>query len=116
MKIIGARQTGAHCELGTESNQAVWEILRAAGVVSIDYWVFLTTGDRQLFGGPLTPSGGRRVAGSSGKWHCWRMHDDQESERNHPLSEDVSPPVFAIVALVIVAIPLAVFALLGLFP
>ena len=30
------------------------ELLRAAAVVSIDCWVFLTTGDRQLFGGPLT--------------------------------------------------------------
>jgi hypothetical protein len=44
------------------------------------------------------------------------MHDDQESEPNHPLSEDVSPPVFAIVALIIVAISLAVFALLGILP
>jgi hypothetical protein len=44
------------------------------------------------------------------------MHDDQESEPNHPLSEDVSPPVFAIVALTIVAISLAVFALLGILP
>jgi hypothetical protein len=44
------------------------------------------------------------------------MHDDQESEPNHPLSEDVSPPAFAIVALIIVAISLAVFALLGILP
>jgi hypothetical protein len=44
------------------------------------------------------------------------MRDDQESEPNHYLSEDVSPPVFAIVALVIIAITLAVFALLGMFP
>jgi hypothetical protein len=44
------------------------------------------------------------------------MHDDQESDPNHPLSEDVSPPVFAIVALVIVATCLAVFALLGMLP
>jgi hypothetical protein len=41
---------------------------------------------------------------------------DQESEPSHPLSEDVSPPVFAIVALVIIAASLAVFALLGMFP
>jgi len=44
------------------------------------------------------------------------MRDDQESEPNHPLSEDVSPPVFATVALVIIAISLAGFALLGMFP
>ena len=44
------------------------------------------------------------------------MHYDQESEPNHPLSENVSPPVFAIVALVIIAISLAVFALLGMLP
>ncbi len=41
---------------------------------------------------------------------------DQESEPSHPLSEDVSPPVFSIVALVIIAASLAVFALLGMFP
>jgi hypothetical protein len=44
------------------------------------------------------------------------MRDDQESEPDHPLSEDVSPPVFAIVALIIVAISLAVVALLGILP
>ena len=44
------------------------------------------------------------------------MADDHESEPNHPLSEDVSPPVFAIVALVIVTISLAVSGLLGMFP
>jgi hypothetical protein len=44
------------------------------------------------------------------------MRNDQESEPNHPLSEDVSPPVFAIVALVITTVSLAVFALLGIFP
>ena len=63
MKIIRARQKTAYCELGTFSDQAARELLSAAGVVSIDYWDFLSTGDRQLFGGPLTPSGGRRVAG-----------------------------------------------------
>lgn len=44
------------------------------------------------------------------------MHNDQESESNYPLSENVSPPVFATVALIIVAISLAVFALLGILP
>ena len=44
------------------------------------------------------------------------MHNNQEPEPNHPLSEDVSPPVFAIVILVIIAISLAVFALLGILP
>jgi hypothetical protein len=44
------------------------------------------------------------------------MRDDPESEPNHPLSEDVSPTVFAILALIIVAISLAVFALLGILP
>jgi hypothetical protein len=43
-------------------------------------------------------------------------HGDEELEPHHPLSEDVSPPVFAIVALMIVAISLAVFALLGILP
>jgi hypothetical protein len=41
--------------------------------------------------------------------------DDQELEPDHPLSEAVSPPVFAIVALIIVAATLAVFALLGMY-
>jgi hypothetical protein len=45
-----------------------------------------------------------------------RHGDDRELEPAHPLSEDVSPPVFAIVALVIIAISLTVFALLGMFP
>ena len=45
-----------------------------------------------------------------------RHGDDEELEPDHPLSEDVSPPVFASVALVLVAASLAVFALLGLFP
>jgi hypothetical protein len=48
------------------------------------------------------------------------MHrgDDEElvPPADHPLSEDVSPPVFAVVALIIIAISLAVFALLGMFP
>jgi hypothetical protein len=46
------------------------------------------------------------------------MRDDKELHplEDHPLSEDVSPPVFAMVALVIVAISLAVFTLLGMFP
>ena len=39
-----------------------------------------------------------------------------EEALDHPLSEDVSPPVFAIVALMIVAISLAAFSLLGMFP
>jgi hypothetical protein len=42
--------------------------------------------------------------------------DDEKLEPAHPLSEDVSPLVFAIVALIIIAISLAVFALLGMFP
>jgi hypothetical protein len=50
------------------------------------------------------------------KWRCWRMHDDQEPEPNHPLSENVSPPLFAIVALIIIATSLTVFALLGILP
>jgi hypothetical protein len=45
-----------------------------------------------------------------------RHGDKEELEPHHPLSEDVSPPVFAIVALFIVAISIAVFALLGVFP
>ena len=45
-----------------------------------------------------------------------RHGDKEELEPHHPLSEDVSPPVFAIVALFIVAISLAVSALLGVFP
>jgi hypothetical protein len=45
-----------------------------------------------------------------------RHGDDEELEPDHPLSEDVSPPVFAMVALIIVAMSLAVFALLGMFP
>jgi hypothetical protein len=44
------------------------------------------------------------------------MRDDQESGPNHPISEDVTPPVFTIVALVIVTISLTVFALLDKFP
>jgi hypothetical protein len=45
-----------------------------------------------------------------------RHGDDKELEPAHPLSEDVSPPVFAIVALIIVAISLAVSELLGIYP
>lgn len=45
-----------------------------------------------------------------------RHGDDKELEPAHPLSEDVSPPVFTIVALTITAISLAVFALLGMYP
>jgi hypothetical protein len=45
-----------------------------------------------------------------------RHGDNEELEPDHPLSEDVSPPVFAVVASLIVAISLAVFALLGIFP
>jgi len=45
-----------------------------------------------------------------------RQGDDKELEPNHPLSEDVSPPVFAIVALIILAATLAVFALLAMYP
>ncbi len=44
----------------------------------------------------------------------WKPRHDEALD--HPLSEDVSPPVFAIVALFIVAISLAVLALLGVFP
>jgi hypothetical protein len=44
----------------------------------------------------------------------WKRRRDEAID--HPLSEDVSPPVFAIVALVIVAISLAVFELLGKYP
>jgi hypothetical protein len=43
-----------------------------------------------------------------------RHGDDEKLEPAHPLSEDVSPPVFAIVALIITAISLTVFALLGI--
>jgi len=46
----------------------------------------------------------------------WRHDDDATLEPDHPLSEDVSPPVFAIVALIITATSLAVFALLGMYP
>jgi hypothetical protein len=45
-----------------------------------------------------------------------RHADDEALEPDHPLSEDVSPPVFAIVALIIIAISMAVFALLGMYP
>jgi hypothetical protein len=46
-----------------------------------------------------------------------RRHDDDEAlGPDHPLSEDVEPPVFAIVALFIIAVSLAVFALLGMYP
>jgi hypothetical protein len=45
-----------------------------------------------------------------------RHGDNEELEPDHPPSEDVSPPVFAIVASLIVAISLAVFVLLGVFP
>ena len=45
-----------------------------------------------------------------------RHGDDEKLEPAHPLSEDVSPPVFAIVALIILAASLALFALLGMFP
>jgi hypothetical protein len=43
-----------------------------------------------------------------------RHGDDEKLEPAHPLSENVSPPVFAIVALIIIAISLTVFALLGM--
>jgi hypothetical protein len=43
-------------------------------------------------------------------------NDDEKLESNHPLSEDVSPPVFAIVALTIIVICVAAFGLLGMFP
>jgi len=45
-----------------------------------------------------------------------RRGDNEELEPDHPLTEDVSPPVFAIVALTIMVIALAVFELLGIFP
>jgi len=38
---------------------------------------------------------------------------EDEPFADHPLSEDMSPPVFAVVALTILVISLAVFALLG---
>ncbi len=44
----------------------------------------------------------------------WKPRHDEALD--HPLSEDVSPPVFAMVALIIVAMSLAVFAPLGMFP
>jgi hypothetical protein len=48
------------------------------------------------------------------------MRDDDDPElgpvEDHPLSEDVSPPVFAFVAVTIIAISLAAFALLGILP
>jgi hypothetical protein len=44
----------------------------------------------------------------------WKPRHDEALD--HPLSEDVSPPVFAIMALIIITISLAVFALLGMFP
>ena len=45
------------------------------------------------------------------------MRDDQELGplEDHPLSEDVAP-VFAIVALSLIATALAVFAMLGMLP
>jgi len=46
----------------------------------------------------------------------WKRRDEEQLEPNHPLSEDVSPFVFAIVALIITTVSLAVFALLGLLP
>ena len=42
--------------------------------------------------------------------------NNKESARDHPLTEDVSPPVFAIVALIIVVLSVAAFELLGMFP
>lgn len=45
-----------------------------------------------------------------------RHRDNGELEPKHPLTEDVSPPVFAIVALTILVISLAVFGLLGILP
>ena len=45
-----------------------------------------------------------------------RDDDNEKVEPNHPLSEDVSPPVFAIVALTVVAISVGVFAPQGLLP
>ena len=45
-----------------------------------------------------------------------RHGDNEKPEPAHPLSEDVSPPVFAIVALTILAVSLTVFALLGVIP
>jgi hypothetical protein len=46
----------------------------------------------------------------------WKQrHDDNEGlEPDHPLSEDVSPPVFPIVALIIIVISLGVSGLLGM--
>ena len=44
----------------------------------------------------------------------WR--DEEPLEPDHPLSEDVSPSVFAIVAVIIVTVSVAVFSLLGLIP
>jgi len=45
-----------------------------------------------------------------------RRRDDEQVEAEHPLSEDVSPPLFSMVALSIVGICLAVFFLLGVLP
>jgi hypothetical protein len=42
--------------------------------------------------------------------------NNKESAPDHPLTEDVSPPVFALVALIIVVISLGVFGLLGMLP
>jgi hypothetical protein len=44
----------------------------------------------------------------------WKRRHDEALD--HPLSGDVSPPVFALMALIIITISLAVFALLGMFP
>jgi multisubunit Na+/H+ antiporter MnhC subunit len=46
------------------------------------------------------------------------MRDDEELRplKEHPLTEDVSPLVFALVALTIVVISLAMLALLGMLP
>jgi hypothetical protein len=76
-----------------------------ASVVSHDYWSRLT---------PRRSAAIRRPRCEIAAF--WRFNDDDSVESNHPLSEDVSPPVFAMVALIIVAISLAVFALLGIFP
>jgi hypothetical protein len=53
---------------------------------------------------------GRSKTSGGDNWEPNFMRDDHELEPDHPLSENVSPPVFAIVALLIVGVSLAAFA------
>jgi hypothetical protein len=94
MTIIRSWPKGAYRGVGTLSNQAD----ASAGI---------------------NPSSGRCIADCPDLEPLrgrMRHGDDQESEPDHPLSEDVSPPVFAIVALMIIGLSLAAFSLLGMFP